>query len=154
MATEATGADSGFYEALGRSIQVLRTDRGLKRRELATRAGISYSYLASIENGNKQPSSSVLIAIAEALGLRSHELMAAAEQRQERGPLTTEYPSWLTGDRRPSSQGGPPRAPVARTEGPDLAAFLDEMTDLAAPLDPHEREVLLRLARKLAPRER
>jgi len=74
-----------MYEALGRTIQVLRTDQGLERKDLAARAGISYSYLAAIENGKKPPSSNVLFAIAAALGLRSHELLASTETRIERG---------------------------------------------------------------------
>jgi transcriptional regulator with XRE-family HTH domain len=74
-----------MYAALGRTIHVLRTDQGLDRKALAERAGISYSYLAAIENGKKPPSSKVLFAIANALGLRSHELLASAETRIEHG---------------------------------------------------------------------
>jgi transcriptional regulator with XRE-family HTH domain len=73
-----------FYEALGRTIQVLRTDQSLDRKDLADRAGISYSYLAAIENGKKPPSSKVLFAIAGALGLLSHELLASVETRVRR----------------------------------------------------------------------
>ena len=58
-----------FVEALGRTIKVLRTDLGIDRRTLAQEAGISYSYLTEIENGNKPPSSSVLGPIASALGM-------------------------------------------------------------------------------------
>ncbi len=72
-----------FAQALGRAIKVLRTDLGLERRELAERAGISYSYLTEIENGNKPPSSSVLRPIAHALGLRLSELTEAAEARMD-----------------------------------------------------------------------
>lgn len=72
-----------FAEALGRTIKVLRTDRGLERRELAERVGISYSYLTEIENGNKPPSSAVLGQIAEVLGLRMSQLIDAAETRLE-----------------------------------------------------------------------
>src|SRR5512137_2590331 len=73
-----------FYEALGRTVQVLRTDQGFDRKALADRAGISYSYLAAIENGKKPPSSNVLFAIAGALGLHSHELLASVEGRVQR----------------------------------------------------------------------
>ena len=73
----------GFAEALGRTIKVLRTDLGIERRELAERAGISYSYLTEIENGNKPPSSSVLAPIAQALGLRMYQLTEAAEARMD-----------------------------------------------------------------------
>jgi transcriptional regulator with XRE-family HTH domain len=70
-----------FWEALGRTIKVLRTDQGIGRRELAARAGISYSYLTEIENGNKPPSSNVLGPIADSLGMRMHRLIEAAEAR-------------------------------------------------------------------------
>jgi len=74
-------AESDFYDALGRTIQVIRTDLGLSRRELADRVGISYSYMAAIETGRKRPSSPVLLTIARRLGLQSHELLEAAERR-------------------------------------------------------------------------
>lgn len=69
-------------EALGRAIKVLRTARGLGRRELAERAGVSYPYLSEIENGSKPGSPRVLRAIAEALDAPLHELMAAADELQ------------------------------------------------------------------------
>ena len=77
-----------FAEALGRTIKVVRTDRGIDRRDLAEAAGISYSYLTEIENGNKPPSSSVLEPIARALGLRMSELIQAAEDRRDMTELT------------------------------------------------------------------
>ena len=67
--------------ALGRTIQVIRIDRGFSRRQLAERSGISYSYLSAIENGTKEPSGKIRMLIARALGLWPHELMAAAEAR-------------------------------------------------------------------------
>ena len=73
-----------YNEAMGRAIKVVRTEQGIERRELAEKAGISYSYLAEIENGNKPPSSQVLLAIAEALGLRPSELHATADSLPDR----------------------------------------------------------------------
>ena len=73
-----------YHEVLGRAIKVVRTEQGIERRELAERAGISYSYLAEIENGNKPPSSDVLLAICQALGLRPSELHAAADSLPDR----------------------------------------------------------------------
>jgi transcriptional regulator with XRE-family HTH domain len=70
-----------FAQALGRTIKVIRTDLGIDRRTLAQEAGISYSYLTEIENGNKPPSSSVLGPIASALRLRMSQLIQAAEDR-------------------------------------------------------------------------
>jgi transcriptional regulator with XRE-family HTH domain len=72
-----------FAKALGHEIKVMRTDLGIERRESAERAGISYSYITEIENGNKPPSSSVLEDIASALGMRMSQLIQAAEQRMD-----------------------------------------------------------------------
>src|SRR5206468_2367928 len=72
-------ADPRFYPALGRAIKVLRTERGLGRRELAELAEVSYPYLSEIENGKKRASSKALVAIAAALGLRPSQLLESAE---------------------------------------------------------------------------
>jgi transcriptional regulator with XRE-family HTH domain len=158
-----------FYEALGTAIKVLRTDRGMERKDLAERAGISYSYLASIESGTKQPSSQVLVAIAEALGLRSHELLLSVENRRDRAAAAAPSgdPWWLVGDKparpRPAPQaafGSPAAMASSRsfdprdTFGTDLAGFIAEITELAERLTVKERMVVLQLARKLAEQRR
>jgi transcriptional regulator with XRE-family HTH domain len=38
---------------LGRAITAARSELGMKRSELATRAGVSYPYLSELENGTK-----------------------------------------------------------------------------------------------------
>ena len=103
-----------FYEALGRTIQVLRTDQSLDRKDLADRCGISYSYLAAIENGKKPPSSKVLFAIAGALGLLSHELLASVETRFRRQQhLLSAPPRPTSPPLRPARPGSTPtRRPV------------------------------------------
>jgi transcriptional regulator with XRE-family HTH domain len=65
---------SAFAVALGRAIKALRTLDGIDRRDLADRAGLSYSYLAEIENGKKSPSPSAQKSIAGALGLDVRKL--------------------------------------------------------------------------------
>ena len=139
----------GFYDALGHTIKVARTDLGIERAELAKRAGISYSYLAAIENGQKQPSSHVLLALAEALGLRSHELLESAENRRDRNlSASEEYPTWLAGK--------PVRAPMVAASMTAPAApplredFVREMAKLARGLSEDDKAVLLVLARRLA----
>jgi len=147
-------ADS-LAEALGTAIKVLRTDLGMERKDLAERAGISYSYLASIESGTRQPSSQVLVAIAGALGMRSHELLATAERRRDRSLTLGSYPAWLTGERPPpapmaAASVGARHHLVQETFGTDLAGFIAEITELAERLNEKERIVVLNLARKLA----
>lgn len=75
--------EPGFYESLGRAVKVLRTARGLERKRLAEAAGISYPYLAEIENGKKRPSSKALLLISQALRIRPHELLESAERLAE-----------------------------------------------------------------------
>jgi transcriptional regulator with XRE-family HTH domain len=67
--------------AIGRAIQVVRTDRGLSRKEFAARTGLSYSFLSEIENGVKQPSSRAYAVIADALDVAPGALLYDAERR-------------------------------------------------------------------------
>ena len=61
-------------EDLGITVQQRRRAPGLRRTELAVRAGISVEYLTRIEQGrDRNPSGSVVNAIADALGLDSPE---------------------------------------------------------------------------------
>jgi transcriptional regulator with XRE-family HTH domain len=153
----------GVYDALGHTIKVARTDLGIDRKDLARAAGISYSYLAAIENGHKQPSSGVLLALAEALGLRTHELLESAEGRRVRNLTVTEsYPQWLT---EPEPQLAAPAAirpsimadsfeatPVADDADAGTEEFLRELTELATTVAPRDRRLLLDLASRLVGR--
>lgn len=155
-----------FYEALGRTIQVLRTDQSLDRKDLADLAGISYSYLAAIENGKKPPSSRVLFAIARALGLHSHELLASVENRfQRRQASLPPAPRLAAPSRRqawfhgagspPPDRGEAPSAPPAwlRPVPYSPAGFLMELDRLTRDLTDEDRDLVLGLARRLAGRE-
>lgn len=72
--------DDPRADALGHAVKVIRTGLGLGRPEVAERAGLSYSYLAEIENGKKQASAAAQRAIAKALGMSVSELLRAAEE--------------------------------------------------------------------------
>jgi transcriptional regulator with XRE-family HTH domain len=159
--TEAGYGTVDFAGALGHTIKVLRTDRGIERKDLADRARISYSHLASIEAGQKQPSPQVLTAIAEALGMASHELLESVEYRRRRNLRPNSDPWWLTGDAALPAPAATVAAPAraARQEfragsqsrdSGDLAAFVAEITELAARMGPKERLLLLDTARKFA----
>ncbi len=65
--------------ALGKAITIRRVELGLSRNDLRDRSGLSYPYVAELEKGVKSPSSRSLEAIAEALEIRPHELLARAE---------------------------------------------------------------------------
>jgi transcriptional regulator with XRE-family HTH domain len=65
--------------AYGRQIAARRCAMGLKRKHLAAAAGISYAYLAAIENGDRMPSYKMQVALAAALNTPLTEILAAVE---------------------------------------------------------------------------
>lgn len=68
-------------EYLGRAIASLRAAKGMKRMDLKQASGLSYPYIAEIENGSKKsPSLKALAAIAASLGVSPAELHARAEK--------------------------------------------------------------------------
>ena len=67
------------FEALGRAVALRRTQLGLKRRDLADGAELSYPYISEIENGLKEPSTAALGRIAEALEFSLSELLGLSE---------------------------------------------------------------------------
>jgi transcriptional regulator with XRE-family HTH domain len=103
--TTSRDQDEGaaFYRTLGRAIQVMRTERGLARKDLASRAGISYPYLSEIETGAKQLSSKVLLLIARALGARPHELLMLAEALPARDGVDGQDPTPVERSSNPAS---------------------------------------------------
>lgn len=90
---------------LGRAIQIRRAELGLKRKDLAERALLSYPYLSELENGAKTPSTKALRQLAAALELSQAELLARADssptarerrqQLEDRGTLPVAYASRL-----------------------------------------------------------
>jgi transcriptional regulator with XRE-family HTH domain len=66
-------------EALGKAITIRRVELGLSRNQLRDRSGLSYPYVAELEKGKKSASGRALSAIASALEMRPHELLARAE---------------------------------------------------------------------------
>lgn len=73
----AEGTDAVY---LGRALAAARSAKGLKRMALKERSGVSYPYIAEIENGGKYPSQAVLTKLAEALEPTPFELQRQAEQ--------------------------------------------------------------------------
>jgi transcriptional regulator with XRE-family HTH domain len=149
----------GFAEALGRTIKVIRTDLGIERRDLAERAGISYSYITEIENGNKPPSSSVLNPIASALGMRMSQLIEAAEARMDSQEAQLSLPSPSEepfGFFAPESSA--PRGvatsyamqPSLRGPNRDLRSAVIELERLMRSMAREDIERLLDYARRLA----
>lgn len=105
----------------------------------------SASSTSPTENGKKSPSSRTLHAIARALGLRPHELLAEADALAARSSdplLVPSAPSgWFSSDEGLASpRGTAPRSPTSA---------LRELADLLDDLAPDDVERVLDLARRL-----
>ncbi len=62
-----TADDADFLQALGRRMRVLRARRGMTRRILASRSGVSERYISAVEAGTGNGSVLLLRALATAL---------------------------------------------------------------------------------------
>ncbi len=156
-------------EALGRAIKVYRTAQDISRKELAERSGLSYSYLAEIENGAKYPSTKALHLIAKGLGLSPAELLQATEtlpppadeaesvepemfetryQANEAPPLgaRARQRAWFHSELPSLGR----RKPVS--DRVQLKELLLELESCLAEMEPGDRERVLDLARRLAHR--
>ncbi|RMH19837.1 MAG: helix-turn-helix domain-containing protein [Acidobacteria bacterium] len=71
---------------LGERIAQLRKERGLTVAELAKGVGIDAERMASIEKGERRPTSYELTRISEVLGRQVHELLAPSRARTEVTP--------------------------------------------------------------------
>jgi predicted transcriptional regulator/transcriptional regulator with XRE-family HTH domain len=70
---------------IGRTVRRLRTERGLSQQALATRLGISASYLNLIEHDQRAVTASLLIKLAETLRVELAELSGTEERQLEVG---------------------------------------------------------------------
>jgi predicted transcriptional regulator/DNA-binding XRE family transcriptional regulator len=70
---------------IGRTVRRLRGDQGLSQQALATRLGISASYLNLIEHDQRAVTASLLIKLAEILRVDLNELSGSQERRLELG---------------------------------------------------------------------
>ncbi len=71
---------------LGRSIKMCRTNQGLSQGDLASRIGMSVSYISLIEQGKRDPAFSTIEEVASALGVPVSLLtFLAAEPGELRG---------------------------------------------------------------------
>jgi transcriptional regulator with XRE-family HTH domain/CheY-like chemotaxis protein len=125
-----------FASGFGAAVRRAREELGLSRKELARRAGLSYSYLSELENGAKSASSETYLAIAEALGMRPSQLVARSE-----GPLDYGRLSLALGDGKPDVEAviadefsalGDSRLPLA------ITTKLTEPASPSLPAEPGE----------------
>ena len=99
--------------ALAVTLQKLRRNKGLSGAGLAELSGVSRAMISRIENGDAQPTASLLGRLSGALGITLSELIARAEQGDRRLARLDEQPTWTdpeTGYRRRAvspTSGGP-----------------------------------------------
>lgn len=67
-------------QAVGEQVRLLRTQRGLSLRSLATQTGFSPSFISQLENGQVSPSISSMERIAATLGVSLVDFFAAASK--------------------------------------------------------------------------
>ena len=99
--------------ALAVTLQKLRRNKGLSGAGLAELSGVSRAMISRIENGDAQPTASLLGRLSGALGITLSELIARAEQGDRWLARLDEQPTWTdpeTGYRRRAvspTSGGP-----------------------------------------------
>jgi transcriptional regulator with XRE-family HTH domain len=71
---------SASHAALGRAVRDARRARGISQEDLASRCGLHRTYVGGIERGERNPSYTNVLRLADALGMRASELLAAAEK--------------------------------------------------------------------------
>src|SRR5437588_402385 len=71
-----------LLSAVGAAVRRLRDDRGLSRRELAGRSGVSERFLAELESGQGNISVARLQDVARALGSSAGELLFSAQHER------------------------------------------------------------------------
>lgn len=152
-----------MWAALGHAIKVERVARAWERKDLAEMTGISYPYLSEIETGKKRPSWSALGAIADALGLRTSDLLAAAEASvNAASPVADSVapgrpPRWLTGMPR-TLHNMPTSAFTSPSHAPDdadrRARLMREILDALEHLPLEDAERLAVIARALLNEDR
>ncbi len=123
---------------IGLRIRQLREQKDLSQGDVEERTGMLRCYVSRIENGHTIPSLENLERFAEALDVPLHRLFYPAEDT-------------------PSTPNLTPRATLeqlARDEGKDDATerFLLKLKTYTSKIAEADREVLLTMARRLAPR--
>jgi transcriptional regulator with XRE-family HTH domain len=126
--------------AVGQRVREHRERQGMSMHALSRLSGVSTAHLSRIESGDRQPSISTLVALAEALGTSTGSLLAArgaADSFDQDGvtvtPVGNPDPQTSLAGFRIDVPGGEPTWPVQQHPGEELVHVL--RNDLRLELD-------------------
>lgn len=91
--------NDALLDAFATELRSLRSKAGLSQEELALRAEVNRTYVAKLELARNQPTLSVLLSLAEALGVELPDLIRGALARY-RGPRRAAKPRKPAAPRR------------------------------------------------------
>jgi transcriptional regulator with XRE-family HTH domain len=74
-----SGKAQPSHKALGQAVAAARDEEGLTQAALAKKARMHVTYLSGVENGQRNPTWTVVSQLAQALGLKFSELVKRAE---------------------------------------------------------------------------
>ena len=77
----AAAKEPRWRDLVGEEFRAARRRQGDTLRDVARRANLSTQYLSEIERGRKEPSSEIIAAVAEALGLTLLDLTTGVADR-------------------------------------------------------------------------
>ena len=80
----AVAERSAAHAAFGRAIRDLRRGRGVSQEQLGYDSGLHRTYIGGIERGERNPSLTNIVRIAEALGVSPSKLLAETERNWRR----------------------------------------------------------------------
>jgi len=68
--------------AFGTGVRQLRRQRKLTQADVASRVGITATYLSQIETGRRNPTLAVVVGLARALGVKPSQLVARLDESE------------------------------------------------------------------------
>jgi len=72
--------DKKIISAFSQVLREARTKNGYSQEQLAYEAGVDRTFISMLETGKRQPTLSVIFALAIALNLRPEEIIAATRE--------------------------------------------------------------------------
>lgn len=72
--------DKKIISAFSQVLREARTKNGCSQEQLAYEAGVDRTFISMLETGKRQPTLSVIFALAIALNLRPEEIIAATRE--------------------------------------------------------------------------